>query len=1004
MQFSTNRKKIITGLFVSVILIGSVIGATLAVSPDSFDLLELPGKLKDPANFGSLTPVIPRAEIEISDARIQTLLDQDILLYDSGLDIYTLALSSVLSAYTLYGIDILNWHENLIIEGVTFRQSVTNPYYGEYSTGLVNIELSSNIQIRDCNFYSNAPIDYGIRILDSTDIIIDGCTMPEGRGMFISTGINAINVDRLTVENNYIASVQTTAYFENIDTLLITKNMFIISDQLNSKVVFNEITNGFVYHNSFQRVINEITIYNSLIRVSNADIVWYSTDEPYMGNSYSNYAYRYTVRSQNGLTYLTPYEFEVDPNNVGLIISDLYPVVSAGIIYPSGFGLNDHADITYEVSSQTAIVIAWVPYCNLSFGVNNYNVTCNDHPVYNHTNKRWYSETPILVDVSNLSVGEYTYNITVSNGEDVLTDIVIVSVYNQDELNLPPYFALIPGNLSYWDEGDRFLTWYAADPMVNNPVYNITVNGIVHSNHNNTPWESLEPINFNLGPLDPGTYYIELIVFDGLGLNVSTYSIVTKIPTAETNFPPLFVRSLPTDLQFYETDIRDFTLEWTVLDTTTLTRTYDIYKNDVKIVENAVWNNLAPIIFPLTDDNRQVEGVVTYRINVFDGLGESITHTVRVNILATVDNIKPTFEKAPPSPFVIYDTELTRDLQWKVRDVTVSSYSRFCALSVTTAGVPTQIFTERTWDHNIPIVQPLLFSRPPFNYGSSTFTFTVYDGLGKSETATTNVLFQRNYDPTFFFTPNTVSYLFDTQPVRELLWVVNDTTTRNQTFSIYKDGDIYGDYDDASWVSQAYNYINMASLAIGSYEIQAIFTDGLDRSIESTTQLHVLQNTDPILSMDRTSILINQLIYNDMPYAIDLCTVDDTTAMGQSYLLLENGAVIARGAWNAYTPIRYNWYGHPAGEFEYTLIIDDGVGGEVLTRSFSVNIRSGGSSSYNPYDPRNWDWRMVVIIVGGVGGLYVIIRRLQKGTNDLVTAYKTLNWQEFADEISLEEL
>ncbi len=133
----------------------------------------------------------------------------------------------------------------------------------------------------------------------------------------------------------------------------------------------------------------------------------------------------------------------------------------------------------------------------------------------------WSSNTPITIDVDDLSIGTYIYTLVVNDGDGYsLPDSINVIVVAPG----PPSINS-PEDISYNEcETGNLITWIATD---GNPAYYIITKDDVEVDSGT--WRYGEEITINIDGLVAGIYEFEIIVYDQLGNSIIDIVIINVI-------------------------------------------------------------------------------------------------------------------------------------------------------------------------------------------------------------------------------------------------------------------------------------------------------------------------------------------------------------------------------------------------------------------------------------------------------------------------------------------
>ncbi len=222
----------------------------------------------------------------------------------------------------------------------------------------------------------------------------------------------------------------------------------------------------------------------------------------------------------------------------------------------------------------------------------------------------WTFGVPIVIDIDSLPVGTYEYRIEVHNGDEIIEDIVIVTVEPLGtEITHPSditYFVGVAGNN---------ITWTITADYVLNPVYNIYRNDLLNQTNS---WESGVPVVINIDGLSVNTYEYRIEVHNGDKiLEDIVIVIVNSFGTEITH---------PSDITYVEGETGS-SISWTITADYILDPEYFIYRNSSLIETNSWGSGVAVII----DVDGLSVGSYEYQIEVHNG-DEIVEDTVIVTV------------------------------------------------------------------------------------------------------------------------------------------------------------------------------------------------------------------------------------------------------------------------------------------------------------------------------------------------------------------------------------
>jgi hypothetical protein len=187
-------------------------------------------------------------------------------------------------------------------------------------------------------------------------------------------------------------------------------------------------------------------------------------------------------------------------------------------------------------------------------------------------------------------------------------------------------------------------------------------------------------------------------------------------------------------------------------------------------------------------------------------------------------------------------------------------------------------------------------------------------------------------------------------------WTMYDSNSSTRVCGVYRDGI---SILNCSWAPgiPVTCWVN-CSLA-GVYNYTIIATDGLGEWVRDDVFVTIVENVVPTITAPEDLTVIvgtwGSISWN----------ITDTTTGDCNYTLYRNGVAIASGYWTSGVPIIVVLGELPEGDYNFTIVISDGLGG-----STSDTIIVQVSSTHG--DPMNYTLIFVLIIVV-VGGILVSI-------------------------------
>ncbi|MHA2033116.1 MAG: hypothetical protein ACW99Q_27425, partial [Candidatus Kariarchaeaceae archaeon] len=264
-------------------------------------------------------------------------------------------------------------------------------------------------------------------------------------------------------------------------------------------------------------------------------------------------------------------------------------------------------------------------------------------------NGTWVSGVGITVPVHGLSVGIYTYVITINDtiGNSV-PDTVIVTVVDATipEIDDPADFTYEMGSTS------NTISWNATDTYPH--MYVITRDGLEVQNGT---WTSGALININVDSLSLGVYVFVITVNDTTN-NVETNTVIV---TVEDTTAPSFAQPETVVYEELDTDIFIF---WDAYDLNP--DNFSVYKDGVPY-SSGTWNNTDDIEVNVTGFTL---GIYIFELIIEDVSGNTNSSIVKVSV---VEYTKPTFSSTSPATGQGNETT-TVTLSWIATDLHPGEY------------------------------------------------------------------------------------------------------------------------------------------------------------------------------------------------------------------------------------------------------------------------------------------------------------------------------------------
>ncbi len=160
--------------------------------------------------------------------------------------------------------------------------------------------------------------------------------------------------------------------------------------------------------------------------------------------------------------------------------------------------------------------------------------------------------------------------------------------------------------------------------------------------------------------------------------------------------------------------------------------------------------------------------------------------------------------------------------------------------------------------------------------------------------------------------------ILDLDQSTQISWTVNDLLNTNKTYLIIKNG---SSAQQGSWNANESISINTGMLSAGLYNYTIVVDDGLGGIVKDTVMIWV--NALPSINHPIDSTI------NEEHNTTISWIVNDLLNNNTSYSILKNGSSTQQGSWNANESISINTGMLSAGLYNYTIVVDDGLGGIV---------------------------------------------------------------------------
>ncbi|MHA2198793.1 MAG: hypothetical protein ACXABN_02890 [Candidatus Thorarchaeota archaeon] len=615
-------------------------------------------------------------------------------------------------------------------------------------------------------------------------------------------------------------------------------------------------------------------------------------------SSYQIYREHVLVKSGTWNSSLETITFSVDGltlgvYNVTIVVYDTTSRIAKDTVYVTVYDgtppVVDHpADIDYP-DGNTGNTITWSPtdlhpvsYQILREGVLVKSGTWNS------------SGETMTISVDGLAIGSYNYTIVlVDIGSNIVTDEVIVTVYNADvpTINQPANQTISEG------ASGQFVTWNPLD--LNPSSYAIYRDGILVKSG---AWNSsAETISISLNGLSLGMYNFTAVVTD---LDSNTASDTVWV-TVVDGTPP--VLDSPSDIT-YDEGSPGGTLTWTPTDLHPVSYTIFLEGTPIK---TGLWNSSGESIS--ISVNGHVVGDYNYTIRIVDVGGNIDTDTVFVYV---TDGTPPTIDT--PSDINYNEGEAGGSITWDPADSYPASYQIFRNMVLVKSGL---------WNLTSETIS---ISVTGLSVGTYNFTIIVYDVGGNSVPDIVWVTVSDASPPTID-TPIDMQ-IDEGQPGEFIIW---DPTDLNPTsYEIYRDQLLFR---SGLWNSSGETIsISLNGLSLGTHNFTLVVFDIGLNSANDTVLVTVVDGTIPTIDSP------SDISYDegDTGYSI---TWNPSDLHPVSYEILREGVQVKTGSWNSSSEtMTVNVDGLTLGSYNFTIYVTD-VGGNIANDTVFVNVSDGST-------------------------------------------------------------
>nr|MDO8110239.1 SBBP repeat-containing protein [Candidatus Sigynarchaeota archaeon] len=151
-----------------------------------------------------------------------------------------------------------------------------------------------------------------------------------------------------------------------------------------------------------------------------------------------------------------------------------------------------------------------------------------------------------------------------------------------------------------------------------------------------------------------------------------------------------------------------------------------------------------------------------------------------------------------------------------------------------------------------------------------------------------------------------------------ITWTITDQYYPNPLYKVTRNGTLI---DSSSWISGMSITIRVDGYPRGTYAFIILVDDGAGEIVSNTVTIIVLSNQAPAITCPANTVFEAGMSGNAIIWSIQ-----DVAVSGTSYTLLRNGTQVATGTWISGIPIAIELGNLVAGDYNFTLVADDGYG------------------------------------------------------------------------------
>ncbi len=391
----------------------------------------------------------------------------------------------------------------------------------------------------------------------------------------------------------------------------------------------------------------------------------------------------------------------------------------------------------------------------------------------------------------------------------IAADNIIITHSDEPVITHPPDITYTAGQIGY------VISWTITDVNASTRTYEVYSNG---SSIDNGSWNSGIPVTCNVTGLPVGLYNYTIVASDGYGFSTQDTVIVNVL----ANLGPTITH--PNDITYTGGASGNY-INWMITDAATTTRAYTVYRNGTFLTSGS-WNSGVTVSVNV---NNLPVGSYNYTINASDGLGLSVQDEVTVTVMNGIPTISHPIDFTYTAGYY-----LNYYIFWTVYDA--STINRTCTILINGSSI-----INSTWTSGVQLLQ----NAGNLTVGTYNYTIIAFDGYGASvqDTVIVRVL---NSNPIIQYNSPSTTFSWS-QKETYVSWIITDTSTNMQSYTIYVDGRAIA---TGTWYSGVPVKVKLDSIAPGEYNFTIIVQDGygatnrnvvwitkLDQSTSTNTQI-----------------------------------------------------------------------------------------------------------------------------------------------------------------------